>query len=73
MAECFGIKYILSIMDCFSRKAMIYGSNSKKADEILDFIKDFCLNNTIPKIFISDNGAEFKNSLFDIFCKENEI
>ena len=73
MAESFGIKYILSIMDCFSRKAMIYGTNSKSADELLKFIKDFCLNNAIPKVFISDNGAEFKNSLFDNFCQEYQI
>jgi len=52
---------------------MIYDTSSKKADELLNFIKDFCLNNTIPKVFLSDNGAEFKNSLFDKFCQDNSI
>lgn len=59
MSKVYGIKYILSILDCFSRKGNIYGSNSKKSDLLLKYIEDFCLNNNRPKEFISDNGAEF--------------
>lgn len=71
-AESFEIKYILSIMDCFSRKAMIYGTNTKKSNVLLNFIKDFCLNNNIPKVFISDNGAELKTLYLIIFAKNTK-
>ena len=36
-------------------------------------IKDFCLNNNIPNEFISDNGPEFKNRLFNKFYKNHNI
>ena len=72
-AECFGIKYILSILDVFSRKGMIYGINTKRANILLNYIKEFCLYNIIPRQFASDNGAKFKNSIFNSFCKENNI
>ena len=68
MEKEFGIKYILSIIDCFSRKGNIYGTNSKNATILLNFVIDFCLNHNIPKEFISDNGAEFKNKFFNEFC-----
>lgn len=65
MSKAYDIKYILSILDCYSKKGNIYGSNSKKSDLLLKYIEDFCLNHNIPKEFISDNGAEFKNKTFN--------
>ena len=71
--EEYGIKYFLSVIDVFSRKGMIYGINNKKAKILLDCIKEFCIHNSIPKEFASDNGAEFKNKYFNSFCEENNI
>ena len=68
MEKAFGIKYILSIIDCFSRKCNINGTNSKIDNILLSFVINFCLNHNIPKEFISDNGAEFKNKFFNEFC-----
>lgn len=73
MEQTFGVKYLLSIIDAFSRKSLIYRTNTKKAEILLNFIKDFCMYNTIPKIFASYNGTEFKNAIFDKFCKDNNI
>ena len=67
MAESFGIKYILGILDYFSRKTMIYGLKSKNANEILNHIIEFCLYLNFHKKFISDNGPEFKNSKINFF------
>ena len=60
-------------MDVFSRKAMIYGINSKESKMIITYIIDFCSNHNIPKEFSSDNGAEFKNKFFDDYCQMNNI
>ena len=38
MSKAFGIKYILSILDCFSRKANIYGLIQKNAEKLLKFV-----------------------------------
>ena len=73
MAKSFGIKYLLSILDAFSRKGMIYGTNSKKSDNLLKHIIEFCMNNKIPKEFLSDNGAEFKNKYINDFCNMYNI
>ena len=73
MSKAFGIKYILSIIDCFSRKGNIYGTNSKNSELLLKYIEDFCVNHNIPKEFISDNGAEFKNKYFKDFCIKYNI
>ena len=70
MAESFGIKYILGILDYFVWKAMIYGLKNKNADKILTHIIEFCLHLNFPKKFISDNGPEFKNSKINLFCKK---
>ena len=67
MVKSFGIKYLLSILDAFCRKGMIYGTNSKKSDNLLKHIIEFCMNNKIPKEYLSDNGAEFKNKYIMIF------
>ena len=55
----YGIKYILLVIDAFSRKGMIYGHNSKDSDNILNDIIEYCLNNGFPKEFLCDNGPEF--------------
>ena len=68
MAKSFRIIYLLSILDAFSRKGMSYGTNSKKLDNLLKHKIEFCMNNKIPKEFLSDNGAEFKNKYINDFC-----
>jgi len=68
LQKAFGIKYILTIIDVFSRKGMIYGLHNKEAKNILPFINDFCSNHNISKEFSSDNGTEFKNKFFNEFC-----
>ena len=72
MEEAFGVKYLMSIIDAFSRKSMIYGTNTKKAEVLLNFVKEFCIYNNILKVFASDNGEEF-NAIFSNFCEDNNI
>ena len=73
LAEAFGVKMILSVIDVFSRKAMIYKANDKKSDNLIKDILEFCANNSFPKEFCSDNGPEFKNSKINEICEKEGI
>ena len=58
-----GYKYILAIIDCFSRKAWVKEIKSKKATEVRDVLVRFLDQlNTMPQDFYSDEGGEFVNS-----------
>ena len=73
LADAYGVKMILSVIDAFSRKAMIYKIKDKKADSLITHILEYCANNSFPKEFCSDNGPEFKNSKFDEICQREGI
>ena len=49
LSSKFGTKYLFNIIDVFSRKGMVYGINTKKADMILQNIIEFCLHNNFPR------------------------
>ena len=68
-------KMLLSIIDVFSRKAMImiYKLNDKKSVKIIQYILEFFANNTFPEEFCSDNGPEFKNSKLNDICEKEGI
>ena len=64
-----GHKYILTIIDCFSRYGFAYPLKSKDAnstaDQILVFLESL---ETVPRFIYSDAGKEFENSkVQDIF------
>ena len=65
--------YFLQAIDVFSRKAMIYGVNNKKSENLIKNILEFCANNSFPKEFCSDNGPEFKNSKLNEICEKEGI
>lgn len=50
----YDIKYLISILDDFSRKDLIYGLQSKSPVIILKNIKEYCLYNVLPDEFLSD-------------------
>ena len=73
LANAYDVKILLRIIDVFSRKAMIYKENDKKADNILKDIIEFCVNNNFPQEFVADNGPEFKNNNINEFCIKEGI
>ena len=75
MKEAYDEKNVIINYDVFSRKAMImiYKLNDKKSDAIIQYISEFCANNTFPEEFCSDNGPEFKNSKLNDICKKEGI
>ena len=55
------MKYILEIIDHFSKWLQCYPLENKKADGVLKNIKNYIFAFRKPKIFQTDNGKEFVN------------
>ena len=66
-------KYILNIIDHFSKMCQSYILNNKKAFNILICIEDFIKKFGKPKSIGSDNGRELKNVLINDFMEDNNI
>ena len=66
------IKYLLFIIDVFSRKLWIIPLKSKKSDKVLSVLKEW-INEHKPKNITTDPGLEFANNKFKQFLKEKNI
>ena len=66
-------KYILDIVDHFSKWYYGYLLHSKEAEEVLKNIEIYIENFGKPKILQTDNGKEFDNQHINNYCKENDI
>ena len=68
----FGNKYILWMIDSFSRFMVGKLLNNKKADTIIQAIMDcWCMNLGFPASgFFADNGREFANMKMDEFTSK---
>lgn len=67
------IRYILTVVDIFSRKVFLGMLLFKNPENVLNQFKDIILRSkTKPKFIISDNGTEFKG-IFKAFCEDNDI
>ena len=67
------MKYILEIIDHFSKWLWSYPLESKEADNILKNIKNYILDFRKPKIFQTDNGKEFVNQKVKLYFENNNI
>ena len=69
-----GYKYILTIIDCFSRYGFAYPLKSKDAsntaEQILVFLESL---QTVPRFIYSDAGKEFENSKVQSIFKSRGI
>ena len=66
-----GHRYVVSFIDSYSRFARAYFM--KHQSEVLEKIRQFCIDEGIPKTFSSltlrsDGGGEYDNKAFDEFC-----
>lgn len=66
-------KYILDIVDHFSKWYYGYLLFSKEAEEVFKNMEIFLENFGYPKILQMDNGGEFKNNIIKTFCEDNNI
>jgi transposase InsO family protein len=67
-------KYILTVIDNFSRYAFAIPLKDKKPKAIIEaFNKIESKNKILPHILLSDNGLEFKNKYFNEWCEAKGI
>ena len=66
-------KYILDIIDHFSKFLTSYPLLTKSSKEVLNHIKNFIETNGKPCIVQTDNGKEFVNSLSESYYQEEGI
>lgn len=68
-----GKKYILLIMDCYSKFTWGFSLSSKSADEVYINLEQLFLQCNIPKEISSDNGLEFRNNKIASLCSSFNI
>jgi hypothetical protein len=67
-----GYKYILCVIDCFTKFAWALPLKSKTGKEVSNALSKILLTRS-PKLLQLDNGKEFYNSSFDILMKKYNI
>jgi hypothetical protein len=72
-----GYKYILCIIDVFTRKVWTYKMKLKDSDNVQKSFKDFLqksgIQSNTPSILMSDNDSTFTNESFQLILRENKI
>ena len=66
-------KYVLDIIEHYSKFTNSFLLNTKESQEIFPIIKNFFKINGFPKYLITDNGKEFKNKILSYFCEQNKV
>jgi transposase InsO family protein len=66
-------KYIMRIVDMFSKYSWVYPLKNKTAEEVHFVLCWFFGNVCPPTIFQSDNGSEFKNELVNALMESNGV
>lgn len=67
-------KYLLTVIDIFTRHAFVEPMKNKTASEFLKAFKEIMKRaKTFPKKILADRGSEIKNKLFKNYCKENNV
>lgn len=69
-----GVRYIMTVIDTFTRFAFARLLADKKASTVLSAFKSVLKEaKQNPQILVVDRGTEFQNKEFTQFCKENNI
>jgi len=69
-----GIKYFLTVIDCFTRYAFVRPLKFKKGPDVLDAFKDILIEaEQKPYMIVCDKGTEFTNKNFRTFCENEQI
>ena len=66
-------KYLLNLIDHFSKYACSFLLKDKKANTVLFYIKECFKKIGIPKQLGTDNGSEFSNNKMKNYLDENKI
>ena len=65
-----GVKYLLTVIDCFTRYAFVRPLKEKNSQSVLRGFQDIIESlNEKPKIIVCDKGNEFINRNFKDYCR----
>lgn len=67
-----GFNYILTVIDCFTRKAWAIPLKSKSGKDVLEGIQ-IVFKDGIPRKFQTDKGTEFRNKQVQTYLKKNKV
>ena len=65
-----GNKYILTVIDHFSRNVSAYPLSNKTSQTVTEAMFRFVCENSVPREVVSDRGTEFNNELFKKVCEK---
>ena len=65
-----GVKYLLNVIDCFSRFAWVIPIKRKNADDIVIALTDIFELGRVPEKIQTDQGKEFVNEKFKKLCNQ---
>lgn len=68
-----GYKYILTLIDVFTKKAFAYPLKSKAASEVVKSLTHMFTHHFVPSHFNTDAGTEFTNKPVQDLLKEHHI
>ena len=68
-----GFKWILLVIDVFTRKAYAQSMKSKESANVLSAFKKIVEENGKPEKLITDNGSEFINREFQKYLSDNNV
>ena len=69
-----GIKYLLIVMECFSRKIFVTPLKTKSTTEVVSSFDDIHTHiGATPNNIYMDKGLEFNSELFKEYCREHGI
>ncbi len=69
-----GVRYLLTVIDTFTRYAFIRMLKDKRGPTVLEAFKSILREAvTPPQQIVSDRGTEFTNTLFEKYCTDNNI
>lgn len=68
-----GYKYLLTVIDCFSKFAWVRPLKTKTDKAICDALLTILTDDTFPKVIQSDNGGEFNGPLVKALLDDFEI
>lgn len=68
------VRYLLNVIDTFTRYAFVRPLTDKKATTVLNEFKSILAEaGKLPFMIVMDRGTEFNNYLFKKFCQDNNI
>ena len=67
------LKYILVVIDGFSKFIKIYATKSQTTEETIKCLDDYISHYSRPNKLISDRGTCFTSGLFQEYCRDKNI